>query len=215
MSVCKCEELIVNLPTEHLLCWLFVPPSHICPQTIVEVQFIKRTWRTRRPTTRTLTLALRADERAAWTCWALTEDGRRPSGQMSAALADTPPKRRLPLRQTWKNGSPARHPLTRRARARTLTPTLTRPHSLHPLLHQLDPWWRQQQRHTGGWGTGDEEQSSPPLTGGKKFTRSDRNAPTRMVQLTARWSLRLSGIRSLVEHRQAAIAALCQVELSW
>lgn len=77
-------------------------------------------------------------------------------------------KTKAPSQTNLEEWLPARHPLTRRARARTLTPTLTRPHSLHPLLHQLDPWWRQQQRHTGGWGTGDEEQSSPPLTGGKK-----------------------------------------------
>lgn len=67
---CKCEELVVNLPTEHLPCgWLFVPPLHICPQTIVEVSFISEPGglADRR---HTLTLPLRAGERAVWMCWA-------------------------------------------------------------------------------------------------------------------------------------------------
>lgn len=99
-----------------------------------------------------------------------------------------------------------------------LGPALRRPRTQSPFatppcLSIISPVTSAAAPHRG-WGTGDEELSSP-LTGGKFFfTRSDKNAPTTRVHLTVSLTLRLSEVRSLEEHHQEAVKVFCQVELS-
>lgn len=139
----------------------------------------------------------------------LTGDGRCPSSQMSAAVADTPPKGRLPLKQTWE--------VNRLGKAR-----LKRPRALlsfaHASVNQLYPKRRQHQRHTGAeeWVKRSDHHHhhhhQEKISGAIKCT--DYKGPIWLVSKTLSRFEGLVLARSFGELEFKTMEVLCQAELS-